>query len=663
MGQECVADWLEMPALMRTGDCKTWLQTLESPRKETLCLQNVEWIKKHLKFCESQHNAGPASTFHPTRLLDLGADETGVDFRLVQTSGREPGSLLQYAALSYCWGPEQDAKQQLKTLSSNLQQHRERILFNAATRVIQDAVTAARALSIRYLWIDALCIIQDDTNDWRKESGQMGSIYANAYVTMCTLTSISCLEGFLTRPPPINIKFHSKLRPNVQGLYSLRHQRSRDRLDYINMKKIPLYIEDHDLNCAGNWSKRAWTLQEQHLSRRRLYFGHSRVYLHCSQEELSEPLDHCNPGGKYNDSFRDQVLRYKRDRNIELLYHNWEVLIAGYVKRRAMHKTDVFPAISGLARIMAAELEDTYVAGLWKNDLPRGLLWTACRGPDDWNTLLCRLAPGPSKQYIAPSWSWASIGHAYDWSVFTAHATFINADNMVDHGVETLFRSECCIAAVWCDPVSAESDVYGHITHGELHVEGKLKGCGSSWVRDPRPNAFFERWTIVGDTSAAACAIDFSVPAETKEIQLNNVSLLLLSSSCGYSDEWPRRRHYEKALGSIDGSETDSIRLTYLKMSKKLENIRDDEEDYNEETEQGMDADEDSDDSSSRSSGSTSNSFTPRQRAKQRNAWGLLVYPLTGTDKFVRVGVFRISFEQGGLRCFNDVPVSLVKLV
>jgi hypothetical protein len=55
--------------------------------------------------------------------------------------------------------------------------------------------------------------------------------------------------------------------------------------------------------------------------------------------------------------------------------------------------------------------------------------------------------------------------------------------------------------------------------------------------------------------------------------------------------------------------------------------------------------------------------FKPEQRAKQRNAWGLLVYPIADTGKFIRVGIFRISFEQGGLRAFDKVPVSLVKLI
>jgi hypothetical protein len=448
---------------------------------------------------------------------------------------------------------------------------------------------------------------------------------------------------------------------------------------------IPVSVEDHDFDLAGTWSQRAWTLQERHLSRRRLYFGYSRVYLHCSADELREPLDYYpNPEKRFHNSFLDQVLHYRRDRNIELLQYDWENLIQAYVHCQATYKTDVFPAISGLVRIMAAELDDTYIAGLWKKYLPRGLLWTNYNPSDDWDSLLSRLSPAPSKQYIAPSWSWASIDDGYEPPRFTTRAIVSPNFSLDDSKFETEFRSECRIAAAWCVPVAAELDVYGQITHSELHVEAKLKECGSTWVRAPCPDNSAGCYIIVDDISAAACTIDFSVPKEAKEMQLNNVFLLLLSSSCGYNDVWPRRRHYEKALGSVDMSEADPTRLTYLKMSQRLDNTcraDDDDDDDDEEEEEEEEAEEEGDDDDdddedpeqgtdevskdwmSVSSESTFNSIVPKQHAKQRNAWGLLVHPVADTDKFVRVGVFRVSFEQGGLRCFDDQPGSLIKLI
>jgi hypothetical protein len=646
----------------------SWLRTEESTQTQTLNSQNVAWVRKHLDLCDTLHYGGLTCTVPPTRLLDLGDDRNNEDFRLVDTVHGQVNYKLQYAALSYCWGPEEHAKQQLKTLTSNLRLHHHLVKFSTATPVVQDAVTTARALSMRYLWIDALCIVQDDEVDWANESEKMGMIYANAYVTFCTLTSTSCMEGFLARPATVNINFSSGRRPSVQGIYILRHQRS------WTGSSRPAVLEQHDFDEAGTWSGRAWTLQEEHLSKRRLYFGSSRIYLHCSEDQLIEPHDDAKMWKTTRHvSFRDHVLSFKKDQNVRLLHHHWEELIQHYVLRRATYMTDRFPALSGLARIMAVELEDTYLAGLWKNDLPRGLLWKKAGSIDDWDSLQDQLVPGPQKPYIAPSWSWAGTSYVdgYIPFHFTTNARIqsdfpdlLTAD---ESEIETEFRSECTVVAAWCTPV-ADVNKYGQIKDGELHFEGKLKRCSSSWVRIPCAEVWYNMWTAVGDDmSHAACALDFAVREETQELQLKNVHLLLLSSSCGYNSNWPQRQDYENALNLnlLDNSDPESIQQTYLTLSKELES---DNEEYDEEVDdvcEGSESEteEDSEDSSSQGTGSSCSNFTPKQRAKQRNAWGLLVHPVAGTDKFIRVGVFRVSFEREGLHAFNDEPITLVKLI
>lgn len=71
------------------------------------------------------------------------------------------------------------------------------------TPVLQDAIKTCRSLSISYLWIDALCITQDDPLDWERESASVGLIYLNAYLTICALSSDSCTGSFLDRKSPL----------------------------------------------------------------------------------------------------------------------------------------------------------------------------------------------------------------------------------------------------------------------------------------------------------------------------------------------------------------------------------------------------------------------------------------------------------------------------
>lgn len=364
-----------------------------------------------MDFCDANHLAGVTSVFRPTRLLDLRVEESSENFRLITPSDSHTGHDMRYAALSYCWGPQEDAKKQLKTLSCNVQQNHDCILFNSVTPVIQDAITAARAISVRYLWIDALCIIQDNARDWAHESDQMGSVYANAYVTLCSLWSASCMEGFLDRPSMISVKIQSQQRPGAEDMFTLRHE----------PHKHVGYNVNHDIASENLWARRAWTMQKKYLSKRRLYLDRLQMYLDCSRGRVTETSDHVM-ANEVTKSFTDNLLLLKENRNDEILYNKWNSLFVGYLSRLLSHQMDTLPAIAGLARIMAAELDDTCLVGLWKHDLPRGLLWHPTRPIEDWaNYRRCFASHCGAEDYIAPTWSWARQGveKDYQWNPFT----------------------------------------------------------------------------------------------------------------------------------------------------------------------------------------------------------------------------------------------------
>lgn len=125
-------------------------------------------------------------------------------------------------ALSYCWGPPHISVTQLKTTSKNLNFMKEEVAEALTPKSLFKAVRVCKALNIQYLWVDAVCIIQDSKEDWELESTQMGQVYQHAILTACTWSSTSCQESFLTRQRRlVDIAFQCRLVPDIRGSFGL----------------------------------------------------------------------------------------------------------------------------------------------------------------------------------------------------------------------------------------------------------------------------------------------------------------------------------------------------------------------------------------------------------------------------------------------------------
>jgi len=126
-------------------------------------------------------------------VLDVGTHDSLI--RLHQSQKNEKA---QYATLSYCWG---SGVQQLTTTTSNLRDHM-LALPCGLPKTISDAVEVCRKVGIRYLWVDALCIIQDDESDKLDQIAKMGSIYKNSTVTIVAASTENVTDGFLSNGKP-----------------------------------------------------------------------------------------------------------------------------------------------------------------------------------------------------------------------------------------------------------------------------------------------------------------------------------------------------------------------------------------------------------------------------------------------------------------------------
>ena len=333
--------------LTPVGMCSNWLQLQPAPKSQSLCEENKRMLKGAISSCA--HNCTPPQPTGspPTRLLDLEARDSPDGIRLVETASVDCPKSIHYAALSYCWGLERVAKLQLKTTPETHSEHLNVVSFHNKMRLVQDAVRTTRAISIRYLWVDALCIIQGDENDWMNESRQMGSVYINAQVTICALKAYSCVESFLERTEPTRISFMSSLHSSVKGSYSLRFQSVYEHREPNNVLLSAFTMD----RFSGPLAFRGWTFQEQVLSVRTAYFGASQIHFTCPSHCVSEATNSGVERPLHNNLIT-VLQQCKSMQNLESLWRIWYYLCSLYSCRRLAHLNDKFPALSGIATMI-----------------------------------------------------------------------------------------------------------------------------------------------------------------------------------------------------------------------------------------------------------------------------------------------------------------------
>jgi hypothetical protein len=378
--------------------------------------------KKWLSECTRNHrDCITEQLFAPTRLIhvDQGA---AADPRLCcHFDARQK---IRYMTLSHCWGqtvPQNVVDSRL--LEKNLDQMKQGIAVSSLPKTFQDAIVVCQSFGVSYIWIDSLCIIQDSEEDWLRESRTMGNVYSCSY---CNISATSAADG-------------------SGGLFFDRDVHALEHLS-VQLKGVPYYVSNDELwrDAVENapLNQRAWVFQERFLSPRNLHFTTTQIFWECHGTSGCElfpsgfPDQIWDTQKKRLDLILDAAnlrLRLRLPPDIQLYkYTIWNSIVATYTRGMLTYDTDKLLAIAGLAAKLQSVLEDKYVAGLWKRYLPSQLLWI--RYVEAGTAMHCRT---PS-DYIAPSWSWASV----IGEVKPSEITVADMRDILIHNVDAMVKTE-----------------------------------------------------------------------------------------------------------------------------------------------------------------------------------------------------------------------------
>ncbi|EPE02632.1 heterokaryon incompatibility protein [Ophiostoma piceae UAMH 11346] len=310
----------------------------------------------------------------PTRLLYIGSKST-TTMRIIDTC--DASTTLHYAVLSHRWGDISITQAPFQATMGNIASLRREVDLGALPKTFRDAITITQRLGIEYLWIDSLCILQDDVQDWDFEARRMGDVFSGAYITIAATAADHSFAGFL----PDN-------RPSRRMVHIVPKRKDRPSFwvcDHID--DFRMHVEMSNLN------KRGWVFQERALSHRTIYFTQSQTYFECGHGVSLKSSFFADP------DFPQSASTYYQGMRIRF----FQSIYSAYSKLQFSRITDRPVALAGIQSRLAQTFNSRAYYGLVGKHFYRSLLWQRA---DEVQELPCIDFPGDRR---VPSWSWMAV--------------------------------------------------------------------------------------------------------------------------------------------------------------------------------------------------------------------------------------------------------------
>lgn len=397
----------------------------------------MSWIRQ----CKRGHNCeGISSAFRPIRLVRVG--DTDEHIRLEETAETRG----RYVFLSYCRRSNQS---HLRTDKKTLKDHQVSISWTLIPKTFQDAIHLTRRLGIQYLWIDALCIVQDDESERIQQHQRIDQICGNAFLTVAAI-SAEPSSGFYGVRDVLD----------VTGITS-----AGDTYWIVARRKLTRSSPAGNAtqHCPPEFAQ-GQVLEERLLSARVLHITSSEIVWECKEATL-------NADGGIKSLGKLEYAELISSHSPNLIARGWRHLIEQYSAVPQLYGADKLASISILARQISARRPNaTYLAGLWSDSLVVDLLWhnrLASNDPE-------QRAKRP-KEYRAPSWSWAAV----DGTI--AHPELITMSFIEVIEARTFPASKITTGLVSGGFITVRGHVFAGTTHLErtgararvLNVQGK----------------------------------------------------------------------------------------------------------------------------------------------------------------------------------------------
>jgi hypothetical protein len=318
---------------------------------------------------------------------------------------------------------------------------------------LREAAQVVHDLGIRYLWVDALCILQggsDDVEahaDWKRESAGMAKVFGNAYLTIVAAGSSDCGGGLIPEP-----------------IWTMAERVTGESESVVSFGRQPLFT-------------RAWAQQEWLLSSRLLVFTDTRMHFVCNVWEA--PARHASHKLRLPDL---RAGPYDK---------NWKTILIDFSARNLTRPSDKLPAISGLAKLYSDIADGTlgdYYAGLWQAHLVKDLVWRVDepgRHYAMWFPLTNRLGRSiVNSRPRAPSWSWAAVDGPISFiGKGPIFATVIHCYTEPSPGCDQFGEVMFGLLVIRCPFFTAS--LKGENTD-QLTLEGDTGESCLFWIDDPR---------------------------------------------------------------------------------------------------------------------------------------------------------------------------------